>query len=133
MTNWSLYMIQESTLKALFSENYNSVKALQSIEEPDLKDFRDINSVTRVQITMLRRFIRCLNCKQHPPVYRWAEGSGVLLGAGSGPLSSSATSTAPFTAGLNAFQSNSDEAQSHGSEFTYGAGPSTGNSQYLQN
>ena len=131
MANWFLYRIEENTLETLFSEGYNSVIKMQSIAEEDLKDFRNINAVTRVQITMLRRFIQCLNCKQHPPVYPGAEGSGalfprVLLGASGGPRSSSVTSTAPSTAVLHDLNTNPPEAQSHGSEFAHGAGPSTG-------
>ena len=131
MTNWFLYRIEHNTLEALFNIGFNSVVAMQSIAEPDLKDFRDINAVTRVQICMLRRFVGCLNCKQHPPIYPGAEGSGallseVLLGAGGGSKLSSATSTAPSTAVLHDLNTNIPEAQSHGREFAPGAGPSTG-------
>ena len=118
MTDWFQYRIEENTLETLFSERYNSVIKMQSIAEEDLKDFQNINKVTRDQITMLRRFVGCLNCKKHPPVFPGAEGSG------GGPISSSATSTAPSTTVLHAPETNPPEA--------HGTGPSAGNSENLQ-
>ena len=132
MTNWFLYRIEDNTLETLFNEGYNSVIKMQSIAEEDLKDFREINAVTRVQITMLRRFIQCLNCKQHPPVYPGAGRLDVSIGASGGSMSSSATSTAPSTAVLHVPETNPPETHSYGSEFVYRADASTGNSGNLQ-
>ena len=67
MTNWLLYKITEDTLARLFNKGYTSVAALKLIVEQDLTELRSV--INMGQITLLRGFILCLNCKRHQPIF----------------------------------------------------------------
>ena len=128
MANWSPYRIQDNTLEALFGNGYNSITTLKSITEHDLSKIREMK-IPMAQISLLRRFVKCLNCEQHPPVYSGVGGTGASMGTDVGLVPSLATSTIETIAVSHSHETNPPETQSNDSELAYGVDPSKGNSE----
>ena len=126
--NWSRYRIEDGTLEALFSNGYSSIGTLQSITEPDLSKLRELK-IPGGQISLLRRFVGCLNCKQHPPVYSGAGRTDAFMRTGVGLVPSLVTSTTETTVVSRSHETNPATTRSYDSELTNGVGPSTGNSE----
>ena len=129
MTNWLSYAILDGTLEALFSNGYNSLRTLKSITEEDLLKFREHMKIQMGQISLLRRFVGCLNCRQHPPVYTGAGEIDTFMGTGVGLLTSSAaTSTTHSIHVPYSHETNPSETLTYDNEpLIYGVGLSTGN------
>ena len=70
MTKWyEIYEIEEDTLVKLFNVGYKSFSSLQMMKEQDLDVLRREIKIVPGQITLLRGFIQCLNCKRHKPIF----------------------------------------------------------------
>ena len=127
MTNWFNYRILDGTLEALFSNGYNSLRTLKSITEKDLSKLRELK-IQMGQISLLRRFVQCLSCRHHPPVYTGTGGIDAFMGTGVGLSKSSATSTTHSIHVPYSHETNPSETLSYDNEpLIYGVGPSTGN------